>query len=195
MLILASQSPRRAELLRQVGIPFRAISATVDEATRPDEVPPDYVRRLAFAKARTVHARFPEAPVIGSDTAVVLDQRILGKPPDRGAAIEMLLALSGRTHEVLTAVALVAPGGREHYALCASQVSFRALSADEAAAYWATGEPVDKAGGYAIQGIGATFVRHITGSYSGVMGLPIYETLDLLRNVGVHGPIQPADAV
>jgi septum formation protein len=125
--------------------------------------------------------------VLGADTAVVLGERVFGKPRDRDDAVEMLLALSGRTHEVLTAVALAGTG--ERVVVSRSSVSFRSLDAAEAAAYWTTGEPADKAGAYAIQGLGATFVAHIDGSYSGIMGLPLFETLALLREAGIPGPL------
>lgn len=195
MLILASRSPRRAALLEQVGIPFQTASSGVDETVDPGEGPADHVRRLAFAKAHAVRGQYPDAPIIGSDTAVVLDRKIFGKPADREAAIDALLTLSGRTHEVLTGVALIAPDHRDRFALNISQVTFRELTAGEAAAYWASGEPADKAGSYAVQGLGAAFIEHIEGSYSGIMGLPIYETLALLREVGIHCPIEPGEGV
>lgn len=195
MLILASRSPRRAALLEQVGIPFQTASSEVDETIDPSEGPADHVRRLAFAKANAVRGQYPDAPIIGSDTAVVLDRQIFGKPADRDAAIDTLLTLSGRTHEVLTGVALIAPDHQDRFALSISQVTFRELTAAEAAAYWASGEPADKAGSYAVQGLGAAFVEHIEGSYSGIMGLPIYETLALLRDVGIHCPIEHGEGV
>jgi len=187
MLILASESPRRAELLAQVGVAFTASPAAIDEGVAPGETADAYVRRMAIEKARSARRRHPGHPVLGADTAVVLDRRILGKPADRSAAVEMLLALSGRTHEVLTGVALVT--GQTQYRLSTSRVTFRAISGPEAAAYWATGEPADKAGGYAIQGLGAAYAEHIEGSYSGIMGLPLFETLALLRTIGVHSHI------
>lgn len=185
MLILASQSPRRAELLRQVGLAFRVEPAHIDEGVLADERAADYVERIAIAKARTVHRDFPDCPVLGADTAVVLDQTILGKPADREDAVRMLLALSRRTHEVLTGVAVVAD--RTHYRLNVSQVRFREIDRAEAEAYWATGEPLDKAGGYAIQGRAAAFIERIEGSYSGIMGLPLFETLQMLAAIGVPG--------
>lgn len=184
MIILASQSPRRAELLRQVGIDFRVEPAHIDETVLEDERAADYVERMAIGKARAVHAAFPSHPVLGSDTAVVLDQAILGKPADRDDGIRMLLALSRRTHEVLTGVALVAD--RVHYRLSVSQVRFREINRQEAEAYWATGEPADKAGGYAVQGVAAAFIERIEGSYSGIMGLPLFETVQVLNGIGVH---------
>jgi septum formation protein len=185
MIILASESPRRAELLAQVGIEFRAEPAHVDEAVHDDERAADYVERMAVNKARGVHQAFPSYLVLGADTAVVLDQTILGKPADRDDAIRMLLSLSRRTHQVLTGVAIVTD--QVHYRLSLSQVSFREISEREAEAYWATGEPADKAGGYAIQGLAAAFIERIEGSYSGIMGLPLFETMQLLNAVGVHG--------
>ena len=181
VLILASQSPRRAELLHQVGIAFQVEPASVDERPEPDEPAEDYVRRIATAKAEMVHRRNPNSPVLGADTAVVLDDRILGKPDDRDDAIEMLLALSGRTHQVMTGVALITD--RCDYRLSTSQVSFRRLDAAEAAAYWETGEPADKAGAYAVQGLAAAFIERIEGSYSGIMGLPLFETLQMLKGI------------
>lgn len=183
MIILASQSPRRAELLEQVGIDFRAAPADIDEFIHDDERAADFVERIAIAKAQAVRRQFPGQAVLGSDTAVVIDQTILGKPRDRDDAVGMLLTLSGRTHEVLTGVAVVSD--RTRYALNVSRVSFRSVSEAEAAAYWATGEPADKAGGYAVQGLAAAFIERIEGSYSGIMGLPLFETLQLLEQIGV----------
>jgi septum formation protein len=184
MIILASQSPRRAELLAQIGMDFRVHPAQVDESVHADERAADYVERVAIAKAQAVRQQFPDLPVLGSDTSVVLDQTVLGKPVNCDDAIRMLLALSGRTHEVLTGVAVVADS--THYRLSVSRVMFRDVDAREAAAYWATGEPVDKAGGYAIQGLAAAFVERIEGSYSGIMGLPLFETMQILAAIGVR---------
>lgn len=187
MIILASQSPRRAELLSQVGIAFRVAPAQVDESLHPDEGAADYVERVAIAKAQSVRQAFPDHPVLAADTAVVLDHVILGKPSGRDDGIRMLLTLAGRTHEVLTGVVVATE--RVAYRLNVSRVRLRAISEREAAAYWATGEPADKAGGYAIQGIAAAFVERIEGSYSGIVGLPLFETLQLLDEVGVHGSL------
>jgi septum formation protein len=184
MILLASRSPRRAELLQQVGIAFRAVPADIDESVLADEAPAAFVERIATAKAVAVQARHPGGIVLGSDTAVVLDDRILGKPVDRDDGIAMLLALAGRTHEVLTGVAVVGHGCR--VAMNRSRVRLRRLTEAEAAAYWDTGEPADKAGGYAVQGRAAAFIAHIDGSYSGVMGLPLFETVNLLAEVGVR---------
>lgn len=182
-VILASASPRRAELLRQIGVDFDVSPADIDETPAPAESPADYVRRMALEKARVV--REPGGPVvIGADTAVVLESRIMGKPRDREHGLAMLARLSGRTHRVLSAVAVLDKRG-ERLALSISRVRFRAVSVAEAQAYWATGEPCDKAGGYAIQGRGAVFVTRLCGSYSGVMGLPLYETARLLEDGAV----------
>jgi len=180
---LASQSPRRRELLAQIGIRHDVIAVEVDETPRAGEAPAEYVLRLALAKARAGHRLRPDRPVLGADTAVVQDDRILGKPLDRQDAAAMLAQLSGREHRVLTAVALV--GDREETRLSVSRVRLRPIDAAEAAAYWETGEPADKAGGYAVQGLGALFVESIGGSYSGVMGLPLFETGELLRRAGI----------
>lgn len=183
MIYLASQSPRRAELLAQIGIDFTAAPADIDETPLAGESPEDFVRRMAIAKARTIQALHPGEWVLGSDTVVVLDGHILGKPHSSEHAIDMLLSLSGREHRVLTGVALAHT--KTTYALSDSRVFFRAIGQDEAARYWLTGEPADKAGGYAIQGHGAVFIRHIEGSYSGIMGLPLFETAQLLQGAGL----------
>jgi len=184
MIILASQSPRRAELLAQMGIDFHMQPAQIDETVHADERAADYVERVAIAKAQTVHAAFPDLAVLGSDTVVVLDQDILGKPRDRDDAIRMLLSLSGRPHDVLTGVA-VATSEATRYRLNVSRVFFRDINKQEAAAYWTTGEPADKAGGYAVQGLAAAFIERIEGSYSGIMGLPLFEAMQLLGEIGV----------
>lgn len=184
MLYLASQSPRRHELLKQIGIPHRVIQATVDETVRAGESAADYVRRLALAKARAGQALHHDAAVLGADTAVVLDDRILGKPCDREQGLAMLAALSGREHRVLTGVALVYTNHAE-VRLSENRVRFRHIDPGEAARYWASGEPADKAGGYAIQGLGAVFVSELAGSFSGVMGLPLYETAEILASAGI----------
>ena len=185
-LFLASASPRRRELLAQLGLRVRQLVVGVDETPRPDEDPAAYVQRLAHAKASAGLAQRPagvQLPVLGADTAVVIDGRILGKPAGREQALEMLGLLSGRVHEVLSAVAV----GKEavEVRLNRSRVRFRSLSDAERQAYWETGEPADKAGAYAIQGLGALFVTELHGSYSGVMGLPLYETAELLRRAGI----------
>lgn len=186
-LYLASGSPRRRELLTQIGVPFSALGVVIDENPLPDEAPDVYVERLARAKAQAgLHAleQTPGAVVLGADTAVVLDGRILGKPADREEALATLGALSAREHQVLTAVALAS---RERLAvrLVVSQVRFRALAPSEIEAYWATGEPRDKAGSYGIQGLAAVFVSHLQGSYSAVVGLPLCETAELLAEFAI----------
>jgi septum formation protein len=183
---LASESPRRRELLLQIGVPFRVVAATVDEGVLPGEPPPAYVARLAAAKADAGWEKSPgdRHPVLAADTVVVLDGDILGKPADRNHAGVMLQRLSGRTHAVLTAVALRTDGGVESR-ISRSEVTFRRIAAAEALAYWETGEPRDKAGAYAIQGRAAIFISDLRGSYSGVMGLPLFETAELLSQAGV----------
>jgi septum formation protein len=184
---LASASPRRRELLAQIGVRVALVAVPIDETRRVAEPPSDYVRRLArekVAAARRAGGLPPLAVVLAADTAVVCDAAILGKPGDEAAAVQMLARLSGVTHDVLTAVAVSSAAG-ESVTVSASRVSFRLISTAEAHRYWATGEPADKAGGYAIQGLGALFVRSLEGSYSGVMGLPLYETGQLLAEHGI----------
>ena len=184
---LASGSPRRRELLQQIGVSFRVVSTAVDETVLPGEAPAAYVERLAAAKADDGWDRSRDAagtPVLAADTAVVLDGRILGKPSNREDAERMLRQLSGRTHEVLTAVALRTADGLQSR-ISRSEVTFRPLIAGEAQAYWETGEPADKAGAYAVQGRAAIFISDLRGSYSGVMGLPLFETAELLGSAGL----------
>lgn len=195
---LASRSPRRRELLAQIGIGFELLllrddlarGQDVDESPLPGENSHDYVLRVSRAKAevgwlRVIQRRLPLFPVLAADTAVVLNGRIMGKPANRDAAMEMLLALSGKRHEVLTAVA-VANAGRIEQKLSASIVQFGKLNEHAVRRYAMTGEPLDKAGAYAIQGYAAAFVEKIEGSYSGVMGLPLYETAELLAGFGIE---------
>ncbi len=189
-LILASASPRRRELLARLGLPFTVREPAVDERSLPGETPEALARRLALAKARAVAAGEPGALVLGADTVVVLEGEVFGKPAGREEALAMLGRLSGRTHEVLTGVAVVGPRGEEAL-VQRSRVSFRALRPGEAARYWATGEPADKAGAYAVQGLGAVFIRRLEGSPSGVMGLPLHETAALLAAHGLD-PLGPA---
>jgi septum formation protein len=171
--------------LRQLGVEFRVQPADLDEERYPEESPESYVMRIAAAKAAAVHGQLAEqAPVLGADTAVVCDDEVLGKPAGIAAALEMLAKLSGRTHEVLSAVALASASGTQAR-LTISKVRFRATTASERAAYCATGEPLDKAGAYGIQGFAAAFVEHLQGSYSAVMGLPLYETAELLAPFGL----------
>ncbi len=186
-IYLASASPRRRELLRQIGVSYRRLRLDVDETPRLGETPGGYVARLALAKARTGCAalgRRRPAPVLGADTAVVVDGEILGKPRDRAEGLAMLTRLSGREHRVLSAVAVAVPT-RDAVRVQESRVRFRALTPAECVAYWDSGEPLDKAGGYAIQGRAAAFVVELRGSYSGVMGLPLFETAELLRAFGI----------
>jgi septum formation protein len=183
---LASASPRRRQLLEQLGFKFEVVVADVDESPRPGEMPRDYVSRLAEAKALAAVGRLgqPALPVLAADTAVVLEGAILGKPRDREDAIGMLGRLSGRSHQVLSAVALW-HAGRVRGAVNLSEVRFRNIGREEAAAYWDSGEPQDKTGAYGIQGLGGMFVEHLAGSYSGVMGLPLFETSALLQEAGI----------
>jgi septum formation protein len=184
-LYLASGSPRRRELLVQIGVPFTVVSAAIDETPLTGEAPRAYVERLALAKARAGSDALDGAGVVlGADTAVILDQRILGKPLDEADFLATLAALSGREHEVLTAVALV-DGERSEVFSVSSRVAFRPIQAAEARAYWASGEPQDKAGGYAIQGLAAVFVDSLHGSYSAVVGLPLCETAQALGDFGI----------
>jgi len=186
-LYLASGSPRRRELLQQLGLSFQVLPVDVDERPRAGEDPAAYVLRVARDKAEAglrAAGREAERPVLAADTAVVLEGRILGKPRGRGDALQMLAALSDREHWVFSGVA-VHSRRRRAEALSRTRVRFGPVPPQVAEAYWETGEPVDKAGAYAIQGRGAVFVARIDGSYSGVMGLPLYETADLLAAFGV----------
>ncbi|MEY3069278.1 MAG: hypothetical protein RIS14_681 [Pseudomonadota bacterium] len=187
MIYLASQSPRRQELLTQLGVRFEILDAPVHEQAQPGEHPEQYVKRVAREKAGAGLLQLgghSQAIVLGADTDVVIDGQVLGKPADAAQAAALLRQLSGRTHQVHTAVWLLS-AGREQSALVSTEVRFSALSEAEIAAYIATGEPFGKAGAYAVQGRAAAFIAGITGSYSGVMGLPLHETAVLLRNFGV----------
>ncbi len=188
-LYLASQSPRRRELLQQIGVKHAVIRAAVPEQPAAGETALDYVQRLAREKAAAGYAelqrqQLPLAPVLGADTLGLIDGEILEKPRDKTHAHHILRQLSGRTHEVITAVALHNQS-LQSQRLSITQVTFRELSDEEIAAYWETGEPQDKAGGYGIQGLGAVFVKEIHGSYSCVVGLPIEATYELLREFNV----------
>jgi septum formation protein len=181
-ILLASASPRRSELLRQLGIDHEIRPVDVDESVRPGEAPSAYVLRLAEAKAVALWQRLgavERRPVLAADTTVALEGEIFGKPADLAQARAMLGRLSARTHEVHTAVAVLHDGGAAAR-VSSSSVSLRALTPAEIDWYWSTGEPSDKAGGYAVQGRAAAFIRHIAGSYSGIMGLPLFETWELL---------------
>lgn len=189
MLYLASRSPRRAELLRQIDLDFRVLEIDVAERRAPDESSVEYVQRVTGDKARAGMTRVsnePNAIVIAADTEVELDGEVFGKPDCDAAASSMLRRLSGRTHRVLTGVCCMCAGSAE-YALCESEVELMVLTEKDIAAYVASGEPRGKAGGYAIQGRAAAFVRHLSGSYSGVMGLPLFETAQLLRGLRRSG--------
>jgi len=206
-IYLASQSPRRAELLAQIGVEFRLLlpqteaekqAAEALEIVLPHEAPAVYVQRVTALKARAAYARWqakhalaaqdaaawPALPILCADTTVALGKQILGKPQDAQDVAAMLAQLSGHSHEVLTAVAVVDKAGALHTALSRSQVQFKTLSAAEIAAYIASGEPMGKAGSYGIQGRAAAFVAHMAGSYTGIVGLPLYEAAQLLAQAG-----------
>ena len=187
MIYLASESPRRRELLEQLGVKYQSLSVVVDETADAGEAPEAYVQRLALAKAeagcQSINPVQHAQPVLAADTIVVVDGMTLGKPRDCADAVAMLQALSGRSHQVLTAIVLL--GSQRWTALSTSTVRFRELTLAECRAYWLTGEPADKAGAYAIQGRAAMFISHLSGSYSGVMGLPLFETAALLRGAGL----------
>ena len=180
-IVLASSSPRRASLLRQARIPFRAQAPDIDETAQAGEAEQDYVVRLAQAKARAVREPFP---VVAADTVVAVDGQLLGKPRDKAHFAAMMRTLSGREHRVLTAVAL-RWGTREAVRTAGATVTLRRIASAEIDAYWASGEPRDKAGGYGIQGIGGIFVRALHGSYHAVVGLPLAETEELLVAFGI----------
>ena len=191
---LASQSPRRAQLLQQIGVAFRLLPPDADEdaealeAECAGELPAAYVQRVTRAKLQAAVQRLARrgaraAPILCADTTVALGRRILGKPDGTADAVQMLMALAGHTHRVLTAVAVQAGAGRQS-AVCISRVTFAAMTAEQIEAYAASGEPLGKAGGYAIQGIAGSFVVKLVGSYTGVVGLPLHETVNLLGGEG-----------
>jgi len=186
VLTLASRSPRRRELLEQLGFALELKPADTDEAPLPAEAPGDYVRRVAQEKARVVAGE----TILAADTAVVLGHAILGKPRDAEDARRMLRALSGRTHQVMTGVC-AARGGREEVLAVTTEVRFAPLDEERIAWYVATGEPLDKAGAYAVQGAGGAFVEEVRGSVSNVVGLPLAETLSLLARLGFAAPWSP----
>jgi septum formation protein len=195
LLYLASMSPRRSELLHQIGVVHDIIRADVDETPRPGEHPEEYVIRLAREKALAGQAQLggdENGLVLAADTSVVVDGQILGKPRDMADALEMMQLLSNRSHWVYSGVALAGEGIDSR--ISASQVSFREIKRDDAIAYWHSGEPADKAGGYGIQGLGALFISRIEGSFSGVMGLPLFETAQLLRQAGID-PLKPSERI
>ncbi|WP_221797537.1 Maf family protein [Oceanobacter mangrovi] len=184
MMVLASASPRRRELLQQIGVPHRIQPADIDETPLAAEAPLDYVVRMALTKARVVAAEVTDTAVLASDTSVIIDGRILGKPENPDHHRQMLQHLSGNTQQVLTAVALVSAAGESHCVVC-TDVTFRQLDDALIERYLATGEGNDKAGGYGIQGKGAVLVAAIHGSYSNVVGLPLAETAALLEQHGI----------
>lgn len=188
-IYLASRSPRRAELLQQIGVCFTVLPSDIDESELANEKPADYVLRLARTKAQACVAALLEQgmqrlPVLAADTTVCVDGEILGKPVDADDARRMLQKMSGGTHEVLTGLAVATQQGVE-VLLSVTQVEMAVLTEDEIDAYIRSGEPFDKAGAYGIQGLAGTFIKRIEGSYSGVMGLPVYETAQLLKSAGV----------
>jgi len=187
LIYLASASPRRSQLLDQIGVGHRIVPLDLDESRWAGESPAAYVERLARAKAGALWDRLPEAerhPVLGADTTVALGDEVFGKPGDRGDALAMLSRLAGRTHQVYTGVALRTASGCAAR-LSTSEVTFGRLTPAQCAAYWSTGEPIGKAGGYAVQGRAAAFITRIEGSYSGIMGLPLAETAELLSLAGL----------
>jgi len=186
-LILASNSPRRAELLQQLGLRFEVLRVDVDEVPAPGQSPADYARAIALAKAQAGAAQIgttPSLPVLGADTDVAIDGEILGKPRDAEDAVRMLLRLAARSHQVFSAVAVTSAASID-VELSVTQVQFGPITRAQAVDYWNSGEPAGKAGGYAIQGYAARWVRAIEGSYSGVVGLPLFETAQLLERHGV----------
>lgn len=190
LIYLASRSPRRRELLAQIGVHHTVVDIDVDETPLPNEAPAEYVIRIALKKARAGQAAVAgqsQRPVLAADTAVVAGQQILGKPRNQAEALAMIKQLSATRHKVLTGVAL--KSRQEATRLSVSHVQFRSVSNEEALAYWQSGEPGDKAGGYAIQGLGALFISALEGSFSGVMGLPLFETGELLQQAGIT-PLQ-----
>lgn len=189
-IYLASRSPRRAELLQRLGVQFSILPSDIDESERKNESPADYVLRLAKTKAEACMALLVQGnkeirPILAADTTVSIDGRVLGKPKDEEDARDMLQQMSGRRHEVLTALAMATSEGIEA-SLSITQVEMAVLTADEIESYIRSGEPFDKAGAYGIQGLASSFIKRIEGSYSGVMGLPIYETAQLLKGAGVR---------
>jgi septum formation protein len=189
-IVLASASPRRRALLDATGLTFQVDAAGVPEVRALDEAPAEFARRVARDKAQAVAARHPQAVVLGADTIVVIDGEVLGKPRDEADACRMLRQLSGRSHQVMTAVVLALPDGRRDELVEVTWVTFRALDSAEIDAYVATGEPFDKAGAYAIQGGAAGFVTEVVGSYSNVVGLPVEALLERLQRhfgIGVEG--------
>lgn len=185
-LILASASPRRRFLLHQIGVPCAVVPSNICEDVRLHELPDQYTRRLALEKARHCwHDLSTEKVVLAADTTVSIDGAILGKPEDEADAVQMLMRLSGRTHQVITAIAVISNQGEDLLSVV-SEVEFIDLTESRCRSYWHTGEPQDKAGSYAVQGLGAIFVKQLQGSYSSVVGLPLYETAVLLEKHGIE---------
>ena len=184
-LILASASPRRKELLDQIKVSYEIYPVNLDETPLPNEKPLAYVQRLAAEKSAACVAQLKtQLPVLAADTSVILGDLIMGKPQNQKDAVEMLTQLSGKTHQVFSAISL---RGRDHLqAVSITDVTFRSLTEQEIIDYWHTGEPLDKAGSYAVQGIGGIFVKSIVGSFSGVVGLPLFETAELLSKQGIE---------
>ncbi|MEE8428582.1 MAG: nucleoside triphosphate pyrophosphatase [Gammaproteobacteria bacterium] len=185
-IYLASSSPRRQRLLEQIGVRFEQVEVEIKEMRQLEETPEKFVVRMALGKARAGWEFLGggQRPVLGADTVLAIDGEVLGKPRNREHGLIMLERLSGRCHDVLTGVALV--GERERFLVQTSHVTFRDVTPAERIAYWDTGEPADKAGAYGIQGIGSIFIKHLEGSYSGVMGLPLFETTALLASFGIQ---------
>ncbi|MGD7035456.1 Maf family protein [Methylotuvimicrobium buryatense] len=183
-ILLASASPRRQELLTQIGVSFKMFPVDIDETPYSGEAPLSYVRRIAAEKSAVALERSDaRLPILAADTAVILGGRIMGKPKDKADCLAMLGFLSGRTHQVFSAISL---RGSEHWqAVSITDVTFRSINEEEMNRYWQSGEPADKAGAYAIQGLGSVFVKSITGSFSGVVGLPLFETAELLAKQGI----------
>jgi len=194
-IVLASASPRRREILSQMGVAHSVADHSVDEVAHAGEAAMDFVQRLALEKALSVQSLNPHSalPILGSDTIVVCDEQILGKPVDEKDVLRMLALLSGRQHQVFSAVALCY-GGRQQVVLSRSDVSFKSISQQERQRYCLSGEPFGKAGAYAIQGLGGMFVSDLKGSFSGVMGLPVFETAQLLNDFGVRTGMNEEDA-
>ena len=188
-LILASKSPRRQQLLAQLGYTFKCLSADIDESVHVDELPENYVRRLAIAKAQAIANKACGSIVLGSDTSVVINNEILGKPNSLPESLTMLTKLSGKKHQVMTSIAVV-HGDKILSEVVTTQVHFKDLSEGEIIRYWQTGEPQDKAGSYGIQGIGSQFIKEIQGCYFSVVGLPLYQTAQLLAAFDLPTPIQ-----
>jgi len=188
-LLLASASPRRHELLQQAGVVFTVIPSNISEEVRPGEAPEAYALRVAGEKARDVATRYPGTWVLAADTIVVINKEILGKPQDMADGYRMLRLLSGRLHQVMTAFVAVNPSGQEYVRqVVISEVTFKSLSDDQIQDYLATGEPFDKAGAYAVQGLGASLIECVEGSYTNIVGLPIDEVLAVLRAAGLYHP-------